>query len=51
MLGLAIRLMVMALQLAGSIAAQSTALAQIFGAGDRARADAGDRQHPDARRA
>ena len=33
MLGLAIRLMVLALQLAGSIAAQSTALAQIFGAG------------------
>ena len=33
MLGLAIRLMVIALQLAGSIAAQSTALAQIFGAG------------------
>ena len=33
MLGLAIRLMVMALQLAGSIAAQSTSLAQIFGAG------------------
>lgn len=33
MLGLALRLMVLALQLAGSIAAQSTALAQIFGAG------------------
>jgi flagellar biosynthetic protein FliR len=33
MLGIAIRLMVIALQLAGSIAAQSTALAQIFGAG------------------
>jgi flagellar biosynthetic protein FliR len=33
MLGLAIRLLVLALQLAGSIAAQSTALAQIFGAG------------------
>ena len=33
MLGIAIRLMVVALQLAGSIAAQSTALAQIFGAG------------------
>ena len=33
MLGLAIRLLVIALQLAGSIAAQSTALAQIFGAG------------------
>jgi flagellar biosynthetic protein FliR len=33
MLGLAIRLMVLALQLAGSIAAQSTALAQMFGAG------------------
>jgi flagellar biosynthetic protein FliR len=33
MLGLAIRLMVIALQLAGSIASQSTALAQIFGAG------------------
>jgi flagellar biosynthetic protein FliR len=33
MLGLAIRLMVLVLQLAGSIAAQSTALAQIFGAG------------------
>jgi flagellar biosynthetic protein FliR len=33
MLGIAIRLMVMALQLAGSIAAQSTALAQIFGGG------------------
>ena len=33
MLGVGIRLMVMALQLAGSIAAQSTALAQIFGAG------------------
>ena len=33
LLGLAIRLMVIALQLAGSIAAQSTALAQIFGAG------------------
>jgi len=33
MLGIAIRLMVMVLQLAGSIAAQSTALAQIFGAG------------------
>ena len=49
MLGLAIRLMVIALQLAGSIAAQSTALAQIFGAGVDARPDAGDRQHPDAR--
>lgn len=33
MLGLSIRLLVIALQLAGSIAAQSTALAQIFGAG------------------
>src|SRR5690606_21980888 len=33
LLGLAIRLMVLALQLAGSIAAQSTALAQMFGAG------------------
>ncbi len=33
LLGIAIRLMVVALQLAGSIAAQSTALAQIFGAG------------------
>jgi len=33
LLGLALRLMVLALQLAGSIAAQSTALAQIFGAG------------------
>lgn len=33
MLGIAIRLMVLALQLAGSIAAQSTALAQIFGSG------------------
>lgn len=33
MLGLAIRLMVIALQLAGSIAAQSTALAQMFGTG------------------
>ena len=33
MLGIAIRLMVLALQLAGSIAAQSTALAQIFGGG------------------
>jgi flagellar biosynthetic protein FliR len=33
LLGLAIRLLVLALQLAGSIAAQSTALAQIFGAG------------------
>lgn len=33
MLGLAIRLMAIALQLAGSIASQSTALAQIFGAG------------------
>jgi flagellar biosynthetic protein FliR len=32
-LGLAIRLIAIALQLAGSIAAQSTALAQIFGAG------------------
>ena len=42
--------MVIALQLAGSIAAQSTALAQIFGAGRRARPDAGDRQHPDAGR-
>ncbi|MFO1141438.1 MAG: flagellar biosynthetic protein FliR [Amaricoccus sp.] len=33
MLGIAIRLIVIALQLAGSIAAQSTALAQMFGAG------------------
>lgn len=33
LVGLAIRLLVLALQLAGSIAAQSTALAQIFGAG------------------
>lgn len=33
MLGIAIRLMVLALQLAGAIAAQSTALAQMFGAG------------------
>ena len=33
LVGIAIRLMVIALQLAGSIAAQSTALAQIFGAG------------------
>lgn len=33
LLGIAVRLMVLALQLAGSIAAQSTALAQIFGAG------------------
>jgi flagellar biosynthetic protein FliR len=33
LLGLALRLMVIALQLAGSIASQSTALAQIFGAG------------------
>jgi flagellar biosynthetic protein FliR len=33
MLGVAIRLMVLALQLAGSIAAQSTSLAQIAGAG------------------
>ncbi len=33
MLGLALRLMVMALQFAGSIIAQSTALAQMFGAG------------------
>jgi flagellar biosynthetic protein FliR len=33
LLGLAIRLMAIALQLAGSIASQSTALAQIFGAG------------------
>jgi flagellar biosynthetic protein FliR len=33
MLGLAIRLLAMALQLAGSVAAQSTALAQIAGAG------------------
>jgi flagellar biosynthetic protein FliR len=33
MLGLAIRLLVIALQLAGSVAAQSTSLAQIFGAG------------------
>jgi flagellar biosynthesis protein FliR len=33
LIGLAIRLLVLALQLAGSIAAQSTALAQIFGAG------------------
>jgi flagellar biosynthetic protein FliR len=33
MLGISIRLMVIVLQLAGSIAAQSTALAQIFGAG------------------
>lgn len=32
LLGLAVRLMVVALQLAGAIAAQSTALAQIFGA-------------------
>jgi flagellar biosynthetic protein FliR len=33
LVGLALRLMVFALQLAGSIASQSTALAQIFGAG------------------
>ncbi len=33
MIGISIRLMVMALQFAGSVAAQSTALAQIFGAG------------------
>ncbi len=33
LIGLSIRLMVIALQLAGSIAAQSTSLAQIFGAG------------------
>lgn len=33
LIGIALRLMVLALQLAGSIAAQSTALAQIFGAG------------------
>jgi flagellar biosynthetic protein FliR len=33
LVGLAFRLMVIALQLAGSIAAQSTAVAQIFGAG------------------
>jgi flagellar biosynthetic protein FliR len=33
MLGLSIRLLVIALQLAGSIAAQSTSLSQIFGAG------------------
>jgi flagellar biosynthetic protein FliR len=33
LIGLALRLIVLALQLAGSIAAQSTALAQIFGAG------------------
>ena len=33
MLGVAIRLFVFALQFAGSVAAQSTALAQIFGAG------------------
>jgi flagellar biosynthetic protein FliR len=33
LIGLAIRLLVLALQLAGSIAAQSTAIAQIFGAG------------------
>ncbi len=33
MLGISIRLMVLGLQLAGSIAAQSTSLAQIFGAG------------------
>lgn len=33
MVGLAFRLMVIALQLAGSVAAQSTAVAQIFGAG------------------
>lgn len=32
-LGLALRLMIMVLQLAGSIAAQATAIAQIFGAG------------------
>lgn len=32
-IGLGIRLMIMALQLAGSIAAQSTSVAQIFGAG------------------
>lgn len=33
MLGLAIRLMVMALQIAGTIAAQSTSLSQMFGSG------------------
>ncbi len=33
LLGLAVRLLVLALQLAGSIAAQSTSLSQIFGAG------------------
>lgn len=33
LLGLAVRLLVLALQLAGTIASQSTALAQIFGAG------------------
>jgi flagellar biosynthetic protein FliR len=33
LVGIAVRLLVLALQLAGSIAAQSTALAQIFGAG------------------
>ncbi|MEM9370918.1 MAG: flagellar biosynthetic protein FliR [Pseudomonadota bacterium] len=33
LIGLSIRLLVMALQLAGSIAAQATAVAQIFGAG------------------
>ena len=33
MIGIGIRLMIMALQLAGSIAAQSTSVAQIFGAG------------------
>lgn len=33
MLGLAIRLMIMTLQLAGSIAAQATSVSQIFGAG------------------
>ncbi|MBP7241943.1 flagellar biosynthetic protein FliR [Amaricoccus sp.] len=33
LLGIAVRLLVLALQLAGSIASQSTALAQIFGAG------------------
>lgn len=33
LLGISVRLMVMALQLAGSIAAQATAVAQIFGAG------------------
>ncbi|MGG7566691.1 flagellar biosynthetic protein FliR [Rhodovulum sp. DZ06] len=33
MIGIGLRLMIMALQLAGSIAAQSTSVAQIFGAG------------------